>query len=99
MVNLAMIGSRYDAQTVNGLGLSNLLIGMIPFTVMIGFNGALDTFLSQTFGSQDYQKAGLYVKTAQLLMICFFIPLLIVFLNTKDLLVSIGQDEEASNKA
>lgn len=66
---------------------------------MYGFNGALDTFLSQAFGAKEYQLAGHYINTAKTLMVCFFIPLLAVFMNTDRILVLAGQDPIASAKA
>jgi len=90
MVNLAVIGQQYDTTAVNAVGLCTIVIQMIPYTLMYGFNGALDTFLSQAFGAKEYQTAGHYINTAKTLMLCFFIPLVAVFMNTGSILIEIG---------
>lgn len=46
IVNLAFIGQKYDTEAVNAVGLCNVIIALIPFTLMYGFNGALDTLFS-----------------------------------------------------
>jgi len=99
MVNISMIAQKYGTQDANAVGLCNIIIAMIPFTLMYGFNGALDTFLSQAFGAKEYHMAGHYINTAKTFMICFFIPLIAVFVNTDRILIMVGQDPIASAKA
>jgi len=46
IVSFSLVGQSYDNYTVNAIGLGNIILPLLPFTMMWGFNGALDTLLS-----------------------------------------------------
>ena len=63
----------------------------------MGFNGALDTLVSQAFGNGQYRMCGVYMNRARVLNFAFFIPICVMLLYTEEILVALGQDRETAS--
>ncbi len=72
---------------------------LVPFTLMHGFNGALDTLMSQAYGAGQYEMAGHLLNTGRFLMALMYAPVFVLLLFTGPILRSMGQDEKASDLA
>lgn len=54
VMNLHLIGLYGTKYEINGVGLGNLIMTLIPLTLMWGVNGALETVLFQAFGAKKF---------------------------------------------
>ena len=45
-INVIFIGSLEDPAKLSGIGVGNMVINMIPYSLMIGLNTALETLVS-----------------------------------------------------
>lgn len=61
--------------------------------------GALETFCGQAYGAQQHQLLGIYMQRAMLILVIISIPISCIWINTTNILVLFGQDEEISVKA
>lgn len=50
VMNTAFVGHIGDESEVAGVGVANMLINIICFSLMLGISSALNTFISQAFG-------------------------------------------------
>ena len=90
IINLSMIGQKYDTYSVNAISLCNIIIALLPFTLMYGINGALDTLMSQAYGAQDYELAGHFLNAGRFLMAVIYVPMFVVMLFTGAILRAFG---------
>jgi Na+-driven multidrug efflux pump len=63
---------------LSGVGLGNMLINVFWIGVYLGINGALETLVSQTFGSKNWQLCGDILNRGILTLILVFIPISII---------------------
>ena len=54
VVNLIFVGHLNDPEAMGGVGLANMLINVVCFATGMGLNGAIDTLVSQAYGSKQY---------------------------------------------
>lgn len=82
-----------------GIGLGNMMIIIVPYSVMIGINTALETFVARAAGRGNLRDAGLYLHRSIFVISVIFIPVCIVLLNTYYILEYIGIDPAAATVA
>ncbi|CDW75127.1 na+-driven multidrug efflux pump [Stylonychia lemnae] len=99
LVNLHQVGQEGKAEEINGIALGNIILTILPFTVMWGFCGSLDTFLGQAFGAQDFDLAGHYLNAGKTLMVAVFLPMFGIVYFSETILVTFGQDSKSSYQA
>lgn len=58
VVNLIFVGNLNNPAALGGVGLANMLLNVVCFSIGMGMNGALDTFVPQAFGDQQYYLCG-----------------------------------------
>lgn len=51
LVNTYFVGHLNDPVILAGVGMGNMLINVFCFAVVQGLNGALETYVSQSFGA------------------------------------------------
>jgi multidrug resistance protein, MATE family len=81
------------------VGMGNIAINMLGVSVFFGFNGALDTLLSQAIGAGDIQKCGVYLNRARLVNTFLFGLVFILFCFSGKILKAVGQDPEVADYA
>jgi Na+-driven multidrug efflux pump len=52
-INLVFVGSLGDTHQLAAVGLGNMVMMLLPYSIMIGVNTALETFVAQAFGSNN----------------------------------------------
>ena len=57
------------------MGLANTLINCTTISITYGLSGVLETFVSQSFGSKQYQLCGVHLNRQIFLITCLFVPL------------------------
>lgn len=81
-------------------GLGMMFSSMIAIAWIRSFNHALNVFVSQAFGSQDYKACGRFLRTNIILQMLMLIPLSIALILSDRLLTLFGlQEEVAANAA
>jgi len=50
LVNTFFIGHLNDPALLGGVGMGNMLINVLGMAIFMGMNGALETFVSKSFG-------------------------------------------------
>ena len=53
--NLVLIGHAGTSEEIAGLGLGVMTANCVSFSISQGLNGAIDTLVSQAYGSKDYK--------------------------------------------
>jgi len=56
--NIYFMGRQIDQNLMAAVGMGNMLINVICFAVCQGFNGTIETFVSQSFGGGDGYMCG-----------------------------------------
>ncbi|CDW71680.1 na+-driven multidrug efflux pump [Stylonychia lemnae] len=99
IINIQLLGVYASTEEVNAVGLSTALLNLMPFSIMAGTNGALETFLNQCHGSKQYSLAGQYLNTARIILISAFLPLSLILWFSDSILIFFKQDFITSNLA
>ena len=99
IVNLIFIGNLNDPVALAGVGLGNMLINMICFSIGMGLNGAIDTLVSQAYGDKEYYLWGCYLNRGRIIQALFFALETTILMFTKEILLILGQSHESSEAA
>lgn len=60
LISLYYVGRLNDAKLIGGVTLGNMMCNLTGYSLMIGMCSALDTLLSQAYGSKSYYLLGQY---------------------------------------
>ena len=93
IINLIFVGHLNDPAMLAGVGMGNMTCNLCALSIVFGFNSSLDTLVSQAAGRGDAELCGVFVNRGRFVMLLLFIPITTLLLNTKSILVAIGQDE------
>lgn len=52
-INVVSVAMLNDSNQLAASGLGNVIIVLLPYSIMIGVSTALETFVSQAFGSKN----------------------------------------------
>jgi Na+-driven multidrug efflux pump len=63
---------------------------MLGFSIIIGFNGALNTLVSQAAGAGNIDLCLMYKRRCKIVMSLCFIPVIILMWNSDSILIAIG---------
>jgi len=99
LICMAFIGHKSGTIVFDGIGLGILLVNMVSTSITMGLNGALDTLVSQAYGSKQYYLCGTYFNKARLLHAILFIPIGLILLFSNHLLAFVGQNKETVDVA
>lgn len=79
-----------------GVGIGTMTANFFGMSIILGYNSALDTLLSQSRGAGNLKMCGIYLNQGRILMTIMFVPIVLVLMMTRKILVAIGQDEEVA---
>lgn len=88
-----LIGKLNDPVKLAAIGLGNMLNQLLPYTMMIGMNTALETLVSQAYGRKNIYECGLYLHRSLLLITIMFIPIAVILVYCDSILIFVGIDE------
>ena len=88
-----------DKEMMAGAGMGNMFYGLLGWGIINGFNGALDTLVSQAAGMQEYELCGIYLHRGRLLTFILFIPAALIFMNVESILRIIIDNEMVARHA
>ena len=84
------MGTLKDTQQLAAVGLGNMVCMLLPYSVMVGVNTALETFVAQAFGRDSLAECGTYLHRAIFVIAVLYIPITAVLINTGWLLEGLG---------
>ena len=88
-----MIGKLNDPVKLAAIGLGNMLNQLLPYTMMIGMNTALETLVSQAYGRKNIYECGLFLHRSLMLITIMFIPIAVILYHSDSILIFVGIDE------
>ncbi len=77
-ISVLFIANMNDATHLAAIGLGNMMIIIIPYSIMIGVNTALETFVARAQGRNNLRDCGLYLHRAILIITLIYIPVTIM---------------------
>ena len=95
-MNYMVIGRMSNPDYISGVGLGITFSFITWFSIAMGLAGGIETLSSQAFGNKSYYLAGWYYNRAQVILTAIFIPQSILLYFATDILVAIGQPQEAA---
>ena len=96
LINTYYMGHLEDTALMAGIGMGNMLINVFCFAITNGLNGALETLVSQSFGSKRYRECGIYLSRGRIIVSIILVPIMLIFVLSDQILVAIGQDPRVS---
>jgi MATE family multidrug resistance protein len=97
--NTAFIGHLGDSAKLAGVGLGTLYVNIFCQSIILGLNGAVSTFVSQSYGAGNVRKCGIYLNRGRVVAIMAFIPIVMILLMCEKFFLAIGMDPQASHYA
>jgi MATE family multidrug resistance protein len=99
MVNLIFLGHLNKADILAGVGIGNMFVNICGLSIVFGFNGALETLVSQAYGAGNLDLCGVYLNRGRFVLLCAFVPVVIMLFQCESILTKIGQDASVSKYA
>ena len=98
-VNLMFIGSLGDNILLAAVGLGNIFQNMLAEATFWGLNGALETLVSQAYGSNDLHLCGVYLWRGRIVNTLVFAILMVPVLNAERIFLALGMNKGVSAHA
>lgn len=89
-INFMQIGRVQDLAKLCGIGLGNMILNLLPYTVMLGLNTALEVKL---YNAKSTTESQLYLYRVMALICCFYVPIAASFFYIEGVLDFVGVDE------
>ena len=64
-----------------GVGMGNCINSLVGISILVGLNGALETLVSQGFGSGDLDICAVYLNRARFILLVSFVFVFIILSN------------------
>ena len=98
-INLIFIGHLNDVNQMAGVGMGNMIQNMLGLSIVFGFNGAMETLVSQAYGSDNMKLCGVYLNRSRFVLLVSFIPISLVLFQSETILVALGQNPAVAKHA
>ncbi|KAM7255001.1 hypothetical protein ACFE04_020242 [Oxalis oulophora] len=79
--------------------LGNNGIQMFAFGLMLGMGSAVETLCGQAYGAHKYEMLGIYLQRSTILLLATSIPLMMIYIFSKQLLLSIRESAAIASAA
>ena len=99
ITNILFVGHLNDPVALASVGLGNMVINITSYSIGMGLNGAIDTLVTQAYGDKEFYLWGCYLNRGRIVQLLAFIPQVFILLNTKSILMFLGQEEITSAAA
>ncbi|WJX21289.1 Protein DETOXIFICATION 16 [Trifolium repens] len=98
MISIMFVG-HLGKLPLSGASLGNSFASVTGYSVLLGMGSALETLCGQAYGAKKYHMLGVHTQRAMLVLLALSIPLSLIWFNTSNILISLGQDYEISIEA
>lgn len=98
MISLTFVG-HFGELELSGASIANSFAVVTGFSIVLGMGCALETLCGQAFGAKQYQKMGIYLQRAIVVLNVTAIPLAFLWANMESILVTLKQDARIASKA
>ncbi|KAL1537341.1 Protein DETOXIFICATION 40 [Salvia divinorum] len=79
--------------------LGNQGIQLFAYGLLLGMGSAVETLCGQAYGAGRYEMLGIYLQRATVVLTLFSLPLVAIYLLSRQLLVAIGEEREVAKLA
>jgi len=86
------VGNLNDPVLLAGVGMGNMLINVLSFAVVQGLNGALESFVSQSFGADKHEQSGVFLNRAKFIATLVLIPIIVIYIFSDKILIALSQE-------
>ena len=93
------IGHIGDENIMGGVGMGNVLQGMLCISFCFGLNGTLESKVSQSFGAREYTMCGVWLNRGWAINTVLLVPIALLFISSGFLLKLVGQPEKVADYA
>ncbi|KAL3627509.1 Protein DETOXIFICATION 40 [Castilleja foliolosa] len=76
--------------------LGNQGIQLFAYGLLLGMGSAVETLCGQAYGARRYELLGVYLQRATVVLMLFSLPIMVVYLLSRQLLVLIGESQQVS---
>ena len=87
---MIFIGHLNNPAMLAGVGIGNLTMNLLALSIAFGFNGALESLISQAYGSGNLVLCGVYLNRSRVVLLGFLTPMLMILMQTDKILIAIG---------
>lgn len=94
MINTYFSGHLKEASMMAGVGLGNMTINLIVFSVADSFSSVIEALGSQASCSRNRHLCGVYLNRGRFLAVLNLIPSFVLLLNSKHFYLALGLDSE-----
>ncbi|XVF09522.1 hypothetical protein REPUB_Repub07fG0100700 [Reevesia pubescens] len=98
MISVMFVGHLGEL-ALSGASMATSFATVTGFSLLLGMATALDTLCGQSYGAKQYSLMGIHMQRAMFILLLVSIPLAIIWLNTRSILVLLGQDHDISKVA
>ncbi|KAI4341517.1 hypothetical protein MLD38_026230 [Melastoma candidum] len=98
LISLMFVGHLGEL-SLSGASMATSFGSVTGFSLLMGLACALDTFCGQSFGAQQYHMLGVHMQRAMFILLLVSIPLAVIWANTRQILVAVGQNESIAEAA
>ncbi|XP_022738656.1 protein DETOXIFICATION 16-like [Durio zibethinus] len=98
MISVMFVGHLGEL-ALSGASMATSFASVTGFSLLMGMATALDTLCGQSYGAKQYSVMGIHMQRAMFILMLVSIPLAIIWLNTRRILVLLGQDHDISKEA
>lgn len=100
LMTASHVGRKFGPVHLSGFTLATLTGNICTFSLMYGLLNAADTLGPQAYGVGNKKQVGLIAMRGFTFAIALLLPIsVILVISIKDILIALGQDEEASTHA
>ncbi|PIN21149.1 putative membrane protein, predicted efflux pump [Handroanthus impetiginosus] len=79
--------------------LGNQGIQLFAYGLLLGMGSAVETLCGQAYGARRYEMLGVYLQRATVVLMLFSLPIVVVYLLSRQLLLFIGESERVATLA
>eukprot|EP00347_Sterkiella_histriomuscorum_P020766 403336546 len=98
-MNLIFMGQFNDPALVSGVGIGNVFISVFGIMILCGFNSALSTLISQSYGQRDFKLCGTYLNRGRIIICLCYLPVFFLMLNAQYFFEMTGVNKATSEQA
>ncbi|CAI9787874.1 unnamed protein product [Fraxinus pennsylvanica] len=85
--------------SLSAVSLGNQGIQLFAYGLLLGMGSAVETLCGQAFGAGRYDLLGVYLQRATVVLFFMGLPITLVYIFSKQILVSIGESENVASLA